>query len=88
MLSQDSELADCLQTAEEEITGKPSPISWPRKVRVHHLGQAAYDSKMYKRGYTISFPGIPGFTVNLDSPETVEKPAEKSAEEPAKKKGK
>ncbi len=64
-LKQDSELADCLQTAVEKISGKPSPISWPRKVRVHDLGQAAYDKEVYECGYTISFPGIPGFTVNL-----------------------
>jgi HEAT repeat protein len=54
MLREDSELADCLQTAVETITREPSPISRPRKVRVHDLGQAAYDEPIYERGWTIN----------------------------------
>jgi HEAT repeat protein len=54
MLRQDSELTDYLQDAIVNITGKPSPISWPCKSKALNLGQAAYDAPIYKRGWTIN----------------------------------
>jgi hypothetical protein len=77
-LKQDSELADGLETAIEEITGKPGPIIWPRKVRVHHRGQVAYDDPVYKQGWTINL--LP----QLRKP--IEMPSENTPPKPSKKK--
>ena len=52
MLKQDGELTDYLQHAVQAITGKPSPISWPRKSSLLDLGWMAYDDPRYQGGWS------------------------------------
>lgn len=51
MLKRDNELTDYLQEAVVAITGKPSPISWPRKARALFRGWLPFDDPRYSSGW-------------------------------------
>jgi hypothetical protein len=51
MLKKDGELTDFLQHAVEMITGKPSPINWPRKSSMLYFGSVPFDDPMYSGGW-------------------------------------
>lgn len=51
MLKRDNELTGYLEHAVRAITGKPSPISWPRKFSVLYFGMIPFDHPRYSSGW-------------------------------------